>query len=130
MEGQKTLFGQTASVQTASSRRARLAQLVVILSARLVQLVQWHAPPNHIPWIHYERASIDPYYLLGLLWSSSVRPKFLTSLNGEVSPSLHLWSLYRTKYTLIPPKPRLAFFLGDPRFPSAFTSDCDFSKWI
>lgn len=72
------------------------------LSASLVQLAQWHAPQARIPWICFEGFSKALYYLPGPLWMSTARPKDLALLNELVSQSLHLWSLYKAKYSLMP----------------------------
>lgn len=71
------------------------------LAARLLQLAQWHTPPHGIPWLRFERISIAPYYLPGLLWAKAICPKDISTLNAVVGQSLHLWSLYKHKLFLI-----------------------------
>lgn len=94
------------------------------LSARLLQLAQWHngTPPptlhthtKGIPWLRFKRTSIAPYFLPGLLWATSIHPKDISTLNAVVGKSLHLWSLYKKKLSLLPSCPSLASF-EDPTF--------------
>lgn len=72
--------------------------------------------PTYIPWLHFERISIDPYFLPGILWAGAVYLKDLSPLNLVVGQSLHLSPLYKQKFTLLLPRPRLANFVGDPTF--------------
>lgn len=101
--------------------------LLYYASARLVQVAQWHSPPARVPWLQFERSSVVPYYLPGLLWLDRVRSKDLTPLNGVAGQSLQLWSLYKTSYVLVPHSPCFASFLGDPRFPAAYNIPNNFS---
>lgn len=99
------------------------------LSARLLQLAQWHTSLLGIPWLRFERTSIAPYFLSGLLWATSIRHRDISSLNAVVGQSLYLWSLYKKKFFLLPPNPRLASFLGDLTFKAAFPSSNAFALW-
>lgn len=82
------------------------------LASRLIQLAQWHTSPTSVPWLQFERISVVPFYLPGLLWSRSISPKDIAPFNDIVSQSLYLWSLYKEKFRLLSSPPHLASFFG------------------
>lgn len=97
--------------------------------ARLIQLAHWHTSPAHIPWLQFKKSLMMPFYLPGLLWSSSVSPRHIAPLNGIMDQCLYLWTLYKERFELLSRPHRLASFLGDPQSPLAFNADLEFATW-
>lgn len=81
-------------------------------------------PPTNIPWLTFEAHAILPFFLLGLLWSRSIKPSQFAPLNTIVYQSL-----YGKKFHLASPLPPLNSFLGDPDFAPAFHDRTRFLQW-
>lgn len=96
------------------------------LASHLIQLAQWHTSPTSILLVQFERISVVPFYIPGLLWSRSISPKDIAPL---VRQSLYLWSYYKEKFRLLSSLPSLAAFLGKPEFPPAFNTGLKFASW-
>lgn len=59
------------------------------LSARFTQLAQMYAPTSQVPWLYFEEQSILPFHLQVLLWSKSIPPREIYTLNTVVAHSYH-----------------------------------------
>lgn len=100
------------------------------LSSRFSQIAQWHIPNSRIPWIQFEKQSILPYHISGILWSKNIPLHKLKSLNLLVSQSLSLWRTYFSKFHLSSTTPINATYLGDPKFPLGLHNTSILSPWI
>lgn len=96
------------------------------LASRFIQQAQWTIRKPKVPWVRFEQDSILPFHLPGLLWFSCPRPPELAGLNLVVAQGVRLWS---PSLGLVSGSPPGASFLGDFRFPSAFTNPGSFGWW-
>lgn len=100
------------------------------LASRFTQIAQWHIPDSKIPWVNFERESILPYQLTGLMWTRNVPNNVIASRNTLVSQSLSLWRSFGNKFGLISRAPPGAMFLGDPKFLPGLHNSNIFKHWI
>lgn len=99
------------------------------IACRLAQQAQWNIRDSKVPWVKFEQDSISPLYLPGLMWSSGPLLTEVSNKNLIVKVSLALWNRYKDKYNLISHPSLGASYIGDPRFPTAFSHPEVFEIW-